>query len=103
MDWERLKNLLKNQGMTQRQLAERLGINEKTLSDRLNRDLITVTELLEILKVLEYPVGRFLVDYDADKLVEIDARERELLKLFREFSEEQREKVLRMLEIMKGF
>ncbi len=103
MDWEKLKNLLKNRKMTQRQLAERLGVNEKTLNRRLQDDLITVTELLEILKILDYPVGRFLVDYDSDKLVEVDAREKELLRLFREFSEEQQVTVLRIVKELKSF
>lgn len=50
-----VKEYLREQGITQAQLAERLGITQSALSKRLSDDRLTIRELSEIAEALDVP------------------------------------------------
>ena len=56
-----VKEYLSEQGITQRELAERLGISPSVLSKRLNDD-ISLKELSEIADALGVPYTRIVAD-----------------------------------------
>lgn len=47
-----IKEYLREQGITQTQLSERLGVTQSALSKRLSDDRLTIRELSEIAEVL---------------------------------------------------
>ena len=102
-EYTSLQLYMRNRRITQRSVAEKLGLNEKTFSQRLRFDVLTVQELQEICRVLDVPASRFLTDYSSDKMIEVSALERELVQVFREFSDEQQETVLRIVKDIKEF
>lgn len=98
-----LQIYMRNRRITQRSVAERLGMNEKTLSLHMPYDVLTVQELQDICAVLGVPASRFITDYSADKTIEVSDLERKLVQVFREFSEEKQQKVLQIIKELKDF
>lgn len=99
----RLKWLIKNKGFFQKDIAAALNVPENTLSDWTAKEFPPLERIEAVCSVLQIPVSRFFIDPDNDLSIEPTARESELLRIFNDFSEEQQEKVLRMLELMKEF
>ncbi|PKL17923.1 MAG: hypothetical protein CVV49_08495 [Spirochaetae bacterium HGW-Spirochaetae-5] len=98
----RLKWLIKNKGFSQRDIAADLGVPESTMSHWTTTDYPPLDQIESICKILQIPVSRFFAE-DSDSYVEVSPEEMELLKVFGEFSEEQREKLLEVIDILKGF
>lgn len=98
-----LQIYMRNRRITQRSLAERLGVNEKTFSLHMPYNVLTVQELQDICAVLDVPASRFITDYSADKTIEVSDLERKLVQVFREFSEEKQQKVLQIIKELKDF
>ena len=55
---EQIRYVLKTRGLTQRWLANEMGLDEKTLSGKLNRDSITASELLQIGNLLNINLNK---------------------------------------------
>jgi transcriptional regulator with XRE-family HTH domain len=98
----RLKWLIKNKGFSQREIAAELGVPESTLSDWTVKDYPSLEHIEAVCRVLQIPVSRFFAE-DSDQYVEVSLQEQELLKVFNTFSDEQKEKLLEVVDILKGF
>lgn len=99
----RIKWLIKNKGFSQREIATALDVPETTLSNWTLTEYPGIEAVESVCGVLGISVSRFFADLDSDSVIEVTAQERALIKAFGEFSEEQREKLLRIVEGLKGF
>lgn len=59
----RIKEICKQKGVTQQELAEKIGIAQSSLSNRLNNP--TFQSMEEIAKALGVPVTDLIIDEDA--------------------------------------
>jgi len=98
----RLKWLIKNKGFSQRDIAVELGVPESTMSHWTTTDYPPLDQIESICRILQIPVSRFFAE-DSDQYVEVSLQEQELLKVFNTFSDEQKEKLLEVVDILKGF
>jgi transcriptional regulator with XRE-family HTH domain len=96
----RLKWLIKNKGFSQRDVAADLSVAESTVSEWTVKEFPPLEAVASVCRVLEIPVSRFFAE-DSDQFVEVSPEEMQLIKVYGEFSEEQKEKVMRMIELLK--
>lgn len=59
MIFSRLKKILKTRKITQKELAEKIGVSVTTINDLLKREDLKVSMLEKIAKVLQVPVSYF--------------------------------------------
>lgn len=98
----RLKNLIKNKGYSQKEIAAMLNVPETTLSDWTIKDVPPLESIVSVCNILQVSVSRFFSE-EGESFVELTSQERDLVKAFGEFTEEKRRDLLRILEILKGF
>jgi len=96
----RLKWLIKNKGFSQRDIAVELGVPESNMSYWTTTDYPPLDQIESICRILQIPVSRFFAE-DSDQYVEVSPQEQELLKVFNAFSDEQKEKLLKLIEVLK--
>lgn len=77
-------------------------MSEKTLSDKLNKNNMTLDELETICKELGVPASMFLTDYSADKMIEVSELEREIIRLIRDMPDDRKEKILNVIKEIQG-
>ena len=68
---EAIKELLKDRGLTQSELAEALGTTRQNLSNKLNRDNFTAKDLCAIGKILGFSLTfkadeEYIIKYDKE-------------------------------------
>jgi len=96
----KLKWLIKNKGLSQRDVAQRLNVPETTLSGWTLNEYPPLDAIESVCRVLQIPVSRFFAE-DSDSYVEVSPEEMQLLKAFGEFPEERRKELLRIIEMLK--
>ena len=67
----RLKEVLKEKGMTQAELARRMNIQPVSLSQSINRCKFTVDRLSEIAGILDVPISHLFTSGNSD-IIEIE-------------------------------
>lgn len=100
---KKLKWLIKNKGFSQKDIALKLDIPESTLSNWITKDNPDIESIEAVCRALKVPLSHFFSDPDKDSLIEVTDQERELLKAFREFSDDRRVKVLRIVKELGEF
>lgn len=65
---QRIKDLLKEKGMTYVELARRMGVSEVTIKRMLNQQDISMTRVIEISKILDVPLADELAALEAESV-----------------------------------
>lgn len=107
---ERIFELLKDRGMTQKEFSDKTGIPQSTISDWKSKDLNPSSDkLLLISQVLQTSVydllassersDKNLVDYTC---IDNNSKEKELIETYRDLTESKRERLLGYAEALKN-
>ena len=99
---ERIFEILKDKGMTQKEFSARTGIPQSTISDWKNKEMNpSADKLLIICQVLQTSVYDILASSDNTKNAKVDyvfldkdSKEKELIDMYRNLPETKRERLL---------
>ena len=102
---EKIKNRRLTLGMSQRELARRMGYSDNSTLNRIEKGSVDVTQakVVQFSKALNCSIA-YLMDWEEDKQKTTDEQmlsdgERKLLSLFRQVPEEMQDVVLEMIEV----
>jgi len=98
----KLKWLIKNKGLSQRDVAQRLNVPETTLSGWTLNEYPPLDAIESVCSILQIPISRFFAE-DSDLYVEVSPDEMQLLKAFWEFPEGRKRDLLRIIDILRGW
>jgi len=92
---QQLKWLIRNKGLSQRDVAKGINVPEMTLSNWTRMEFPPLEGIISICKFLQEPLSRFFLDEEP-----FTNQEKELFKEFSRFSIDQQERIIALL---KGF
>jgi transcriptional regulator with XRE-family HTH domain len=102
---DRIKRERAAAGLTQEQLADRIGVNKSAVAQwesANSRKGITTSNLMKVANLLAIPVTRLIGGDETDILQTTDADEIALIKLFRQMSADQKDIHLRLFYTSVG-
>ena len=106
---ERIKRLREKAGLSQKALAEKIGVSQQSINKYENHniepDIETLIRIADVFDTsVDYLIGRSEIDHKIEKLQACDLNEEErcLLDRFRPLEHGQRQSVLSLLEAFTG-
>lgn len=106
---ERIKRLREKAGLSQKALAEKIGVSQQSINKYENHniepDIETLIRIADVFDTsVDYLIGRSEIDHKIEKLQACDLNEEELCLLdrFRPLEHGQRQSVLSLLEAFTG-
>ena len=101
---EKIKNRRLEIGMSQRELARKMGYSDNSTLNRIEKGTVDVTQakVVQFAKVLNVSIA-YLMDWEEDKKIPTDKNltdgEKLLLELFHKVPDAKKEMLLKMIEV----
>ena len=101
---EKIKNRRLEIGMSQRELARKMGYSDNSTLNRIEKGTVDVTQakVVQFAKVLNVSIA-YLMDWEEDKKIPTDKNltdgDQLLLELFHKVPDEKKEMLLKMIEV----
>lgn len=101
---EKIKQRRLELGITQRELARRMGYSDNSTLNRIEKGLVDVTQskVVQFANVLSCSIA-YLMDWEEDKKIPTDKNltdgEQLLLELFHKVPDDKKEMLLKMIEV----
>ena len=101
---EKIKNRRLEIGMSQRELARKMGYSDNSTLNRIEKGTVDVSQakVVQFAKILNVSIA-YLMDWEEDKQITTDKDltdgEKLLLELFHKVPDEKKEMLLKMIEV----